>query len=187
MDLKQYITEAIRTESQLEVINTDVNKLMNVMQLFAAAGNMLDALKKNIFYNKEINQQNWTSNLVAIEQIAKAGLTDSPTTATTLEIDPRLFHALIGFATESTELIEAIIKALLNDTDIDHVNVREEFFDLMWYLLIGHDALNQDMEGTLIMGFEKLRKRYPDKFTTNNAINRDPKTEREILESHHST
>lgn len=187
MDLKQYVNDAIRTESTIPVINTDSIDLLRIMEVYVAAGNMLDAIKKNIFYNKEINPEQWDSNLNTVASInvfesKHFNLKDS----NRLNLDPRLFHAIIGIATESTELVEAIITAIQTGNDIDHVNVREEMFDLMWYILIGHDALNQDMEKTLEMGFEKLRRRYPEKFTQECANNRNIEEERQILESYHS-
>jgi hypothetical protein len=39
-----------------------------------------------------------------------------------------------------------------------------------------------DIEKTAIINIEKLKARYPEKFTSENAINRDLKTERYILE-----
>jgi NTP pyrophosphatase (non-canonical NTP hydrolase) len=184
-DLAQYIKDAIRTESHLEVVHTDYDKLLQVMQMFIAAGNMLDAIKKNVFYGKPIDNNGWNSQLgTVINTHTALASTTNTSNVVDLPIDPRLFHALIGIATESTELIEAIVKAVENGTDIDQVNVREEMFDVMWYILIGHDALGKSLNETLDMGFEKLRHRYPDKFTVDSAIHRDVDKERSILESY---
>lgn len=184
MDLKQYITDAIRTESTIPVIITDSIDLLYIMEVFVAAGNMLDAIKKNIFYDKDINAEQWDSNLNTITSMdvfesKHFNLKDS----SKLNLDPRLFHAIIGIATESTELVEAVIKAINTGNDIDHVNVREELGDLNWYQAIAIDASNANWEDILNKNIAKLKHRYPEKFTSDKAINRDLSTERAILES----
>jgi NTP pyrophosphatase (non-canonical NTP hydrolase) len=187
MDLNQYVKDAIRTESQVETINADYDCLVAIMKTFVAAGNMLDDFKKNIFYGKPIDQYKWDAfHEMVIDESANINKSvDSIiSNKAPVNVDPRLLHALIGIATESTELIEAILTSFAYNEPIDNVNVREEMFDLLWYILIGHDAMDYDVESTLNMGFEKLRKRYPEKFTVENAINRDLAAEREILESH---
>jgi len=182
MDLNQYVLDAIRTESQIEVVSTEYNNLLGVMQIFVAAGSMLDALKKNIFYGKEINQVDWDANLGTIGELSLLEVNSTGEDHTPLVIDPRLFHAIIGIATESTELIEAVIKALENDTDIDHVNVHEELGDLNWYQAIAIDSTGANWDDILTTNIAKLKKRYPDKFTAEAAINRDLSAERKILE-----
>lgn len=186
MKLKQYVQDAIRTESTIDVVNTEYNNLLGVMQIFVAAGNMLDAIKKNVFYGKEIKQTDWDANILTV--LTETNLLEMFTLGenhTTLNIDPRLFHALIGIATESSELIEAIIKAIEYNTDIDHVNVREELGDLNWYQAIAIDSTNADWNSILDTNIAKLKKRYPDKFTAHAAINRNIEAERELLETHH--
>ncbi len=187
--LKQYVHDAIRTESQIDAVITDRDKLLEVMTIFVMAGNMLDALKKNIFYGKEINETDWDSNLENIKDVIGGRLLEADTKSIIdpepLSLDPRLFHALIGIATESTELIEAIQKALHNDVDIDHVNVQEELGDLNWYQAIAIDASDADWDAILDTNIAKLKHRYPEKFTADRAINRDLDTERQILERNH--
>ncbi len=188
MDVNQCIQDAIRTESKIPNIQTNGAALLSIMNIFVATGNLLDDLKKNIFYNKPINREKWNLQLEELkDNIGYVPDSDNYQKVTDqLQVDPRLFHAIVGIATESTELVEAVIKVLESGEEIDNVNVREEFFDAMWYILIGHDVINKDISETLTMGFDKLKKRYPDKFASESAINRDLVTERQILESYES-
>lgn len=184
--LEQYVQDAIRTESRIEVVSTEYDNLLGVMQIFVAAGNMLDAIKKNVFYGKEIKKTDWDDNISIInDEVTVLDLFSTSENHTSLKIDPRLFHALIGIATESSELIEAVIKALEYNTDIDHVNVREELGDLNWYQAIAIDSTDTDWNSILDTNIAKLKKRYPDKFSSHAAINRDTDAERELLETHH--
>lgn len=180
--LQQYVQDAIRTESRIESIQTDTVELLHIMRAYVAVGNMLDDMKKNIFYGKAVNPQKWRQNkLDAIQHLADCSqLSTIPTDK--LDVDSRLFHAIIGMATESTELVEAIIKAVDTNADIDHVNVQEELGDLNWYQAIAVDASNADWDKILETNISKLKHRYPEKFTSDKAINRDLDTERQILE-----
>ena len=182
MDLQQYVKNATRTESKLEVINTNYSNLMDAMTIFVKAGNLLDMIKKNIFYGKSINPDDWEENFMSIFNITIQDTT-LKSGHETLEINPRLFHALIGIATESTELIEAIVNSITTHQDIDHINVLEEIGDIGWYTAIAIDATGGNWEDVLDTNIKKLKARYPDKFTSDNAINRNTHNERKILET----
>jgi len=182
-DLKQYVQDAIRTESQIDTIQVNIPNLISILKVYVAIGNLLDDLKKNIYYGKNINSMKWLNQLSEIITISPT-INKLPDVADqqTLNVDPRLFHAIVGLATESTELVEAILKAIENETDIDHVNVQEELGDLNWYQAIAVDASDADWDKILETNINKLKHRYPEKFTSKDAINRDLDTERQILE-----
>lgn len=186
-DLKQYVQDAIRTESRIESIRTNRYALTGLLKLHIATGNLLDMVKKNVFYNKPIDSDAWDKHLNVVKSLPtnqdiSSVSQEQQYVQSDINIDPRLFHAIIGIATESTELLEAILKALDNGTDIDHVNVQEELGDLNWYQAIAVDASDADWDKILETNITKLKHRYPDKFTSENAINRDLDTERKILE-----
>jgi NTP pyrophosphatase (non-canonical NTP hydrolase) len=94
----------------------------------------------------------------------------------------RLFHGTIGVATESGELLDALKKHVFYGKELDVVNVAEEIGDLMWYINLLLDELDIPMETVMERNIEKLTARYGDKFSAFRALNRDLKTEREILE-----
>lgn len=180
MNLSEYIKDATRTESRIEkVVLEDSKVLIRALKIFIASGNILDMYKKNVFYTKPIDWHQVVTNLEEIEQ-----LTDFLTSGESqeIDIDPRVFHALIGIATEATELMEAML-ASINGAELDRVNLLEESFDCDWYQFILHDALDADMKQTWDTGIEKLRKRFPEKFTSEDAIKRDLDEERNILEA----
>jgi NTP pyrophosphatase (non-canonical NTP hydrolase) len=190
MDLQQYIADATRTESKIDVVNTDVYTMIQIMRAFVAAGSLLDMYKKHIFYGKPINEADWHKHEEAIRDQTKWRL--FPPTfyladdKVDLNVDPRIFHSIVGMATESTELVEALLKSIVTKADIDTVNLTEECGDSLWYMSLLMDATNTDWDGVFNTNIAKLKKRYPDKFTSDNAINRDIAAERELLESHQS-
>jgi len=198
MKLEDYTIAALRTESTIEQINTNEERLKALLEILIGAGNMLDDLKKNIFYGREIdndkfmeahslvctgfeNLEVWhrnpntlMSNMVPIDQNSQIDHN--------LSIDTRIFHGIVGMATESTELLEALYKQITTG-ELDEVNTAEECGDSNWYQAILLDSLGQDWEKMLLVNIEKLKKRYADTvFTAENANNRDLDAERKILE-----
>jgi NTP pyrophosphatase (non-canonical NTP hydrolase) len=92
-------------------------------------------------------------------------------------------HMILGMLTEVGELADVFKKNMAYGKEIDWVNVKEELFDLMWYVA-GFCKFNEiDFEEGLQTNINKLRQRYPDKFTKELANNRDIAAERKILES----
>lgn len=66
--------------------------------------------------------------------------------------------------------------------ELDIINLVEETGDILWYLSILLDCVNSSFEEAMRKNIDKLRVRYPNKFTNSEAINRDLAKEREQLE-----
>jgi len=94
----------------------------------------------------------------------------------------RLLHGSIGIATEVGELQDALKKHLIYGKPLDNVNVMEECGDLLWYIALTLDAAGYTMEHAMERNISKLRKRFPEKFTEVEALNRNLDTERGALE-----
>lgn len=91
-------------------------------------------------------------------------------------------HMIFGIMTELGELSDAFKKNMAYGKPLDITNVQEEIGDIMWYIANFcnlHDFVLSDILDTNIA---KLEVRYPEKFTEERAINRNLRSEREILE-----
>ena len=95
----------------------------------------------------------------------------------------RLLHGAIGLDTEVGELMDALKKHIYYGKPLDLVNVKEELGDLMWYIALICNTVDVDMQTVMDRNIEKLAARYPDKFTEEDALNRNLDKERDILES----
>ena len=95
----------------------------------------------------------------------------------------RILHAAIGCVTESGELLDALKKQMFYGRELDLTNVKEECGDLLWYLAIMFDELGTDFETESNRVINKLKTRFPEKFTEDKAFNRDLTTERKVLEN----
>lgn len=95
----------------------------------------------------------------------------------------RLLHAAMGMATEAGEFVDALKKHIFYGKPLDVVNLKEELGDHLWYVAIACDVLDVTLDDVMTRNIEKLRQRYPGKFTSDAALNRDLPAERKILES----
>lgn len=192
--LDNYVDLAGRTEAPIDsqILERFSNVraiagLIHLLDTFARVTRQLDHLKKYFFYGKPL-----PSDFVDIRTLI------SPEIMLRLQ-DPkflRLLHAVLGITTEGGELVsdshkeslKGILPVIRGQAQIDSVNFLEEGGDIEWYVaqlirtvavILGRPVTLQEV---LQANIDKLRARYPEKFTTEDAINRNEDAERKILE-----
>jgi NTP pyrophosphatase (non-canonical NTP hydrolase) len=94
----------------------------------------------------------------------------------------RLIHAQLGLASEAGEIADALKKHIIYGKALDELNVFEEVGDHSWYSALACGAIRRGFEDALARNIDKLKTRYPDKFTQDAALNRDLSAERAALE-----
>lgn len=95
----------------------------------------------------------------------------------------RLLHVAMGLATEAGEFVDALKRHIFYGTPVDKINLIEELGDTSWYQRIGCSELDVAFMTMLSKNVDKLRKRFPEKFTEDKAVKRDWAAERRALES----
>lgn len=96
-------------------------------------------------------------------------------------------HSIIGILGEGGELANLLQKWVyygkVFPNDELRVKLAEEYGDVLWYVAEGLNALGVSMEDVMKANIEKLKVRYPDKYTDYNAAeeNRDLSKEYETL------
>jgi len=93
-----------------------------------------------------------------------------------------LIHASMGLVTEAGEFQDMLKKHLYYGRELDEVNLKEEIGDVLWYCAIALNALGTDFETVMQTNIDKLKARFPEKFTEEDANTRNLDKEREILE-----
>ena len=185
-DLTKYTQDAIRTESHVDTIMVNELLLISVLQQMTALGGILDQIKKNAFYGKKFDMMDMSVRMGIAEEAFKTLATvtgeEMNDQKHDMGINPRIFHAVIGMATESVELLEAL---RFHENPMDTINMLEEIGDSSWYQAILIDEAGGVWDDILDRNIEKLRKRFPEKFTSEAAIGRDTDAEREILDRLH--
>lgn len=169
----------IEDYSEVQVrIKENKDDLYRAFGLFLIATGSLDFLKKKIMYNP--NPQELLKLDAKITK--ELSVFDDPQVIDMIAEDEtlsKLFHYYIGVATEANECVLALVKAAKGNMDI--INITEEHGDLLYYVSRANDELGLNLEDQLDKTINKLKIRYPDKFTTENAINRNEDEERKEL------
>jgi hypothetical protein len=176
-----YIEEAHKTASnQFHGDMVPYAHFCEVMARVIAAINELDAIKKTIFYGKQlpdfhIKQAECKHSL----KFVHFHLVDDDTTPAQAK---NIIHGIIGKATESGELLEALAACMMDGVSFDKTNCLEEVGDGMWYDALIAKACGFNFGEAQTVNIEKLRARFPHQFAEADAVNRNLAVERAILE-----
>lgn len=179
MNLTQYQRETLNTKSD-KFYGGKVSRRVFIERVTAVieATKKLNELKKALFYGREFYGIEPGELEITCNSLQLWNLHSTP------QVGVDLLHAIIGKSTEAAELLEAILTPICGvDKPVDHVNILEEIGDGFWYDGIALEALGASFEMVAGMNNAKLRKRFPNKFTEADAINRDLKGERKTLEN----
>ncbi|MDA9619395.1 hypothetical protein N9T04_00785 [Alphaproteobacteria bacterium] len=163
--MKKYLADSERTASNNYFTDkvTDV-EVKETFEKFSTIGETLDNQKRRLFYGKGNR------------------LVDSDVDGFSIEgLNGNIVHAIFGLCTEAGEISEALLKAGELGS-FDEVNLKEEAGDLLWYLAMLFRELDTDFTEVATTNINKLKARFPEKFTEEKAYVRDLITERKILE-----
>jgi len=92
------------------------------------------------------------------------------------------FHMITGMQTEAAEISDVYKKHIAYGKPLDFVNIKEEIGDIMWYIANMCNMHGWRLSEIMATNIEKLKARYPDKFSNEQVLNRDLVKERGILE-----
>ena len=187
--MEQNFTQlALRTESRPESLqNLSKQEVLELLGVMIAAGAAIDTAKRAIFYGKPLDKEKICSELSmlsakTIDLLCLIEDGDATLTGERHAPNLRLLHATLGIFGEAGELAEALEKQMKTG-ELDMVNVSEELGDADWYKQIGHDETGVSEADVRAKIIAKLQKRYPEKFTSEAAHNRDLAAERAALEN----
>lgn len=96
----------------------------------------------------------------------------------TREIDGptmELLHSALLIADEAGELISPIKKYVIYNKPLDIENVKEELGDLMYGIVVMADTLGIDIKEILFNNIDKLKQRYPEGYSDEDAVLRRDK------------
>ena len=142
--------------------------------------NELDGIKKTLFYGRNVGFH--VRNDAPTVSSLPAWLSGGTGSAISKQQAIEIVHGVIGIATEAGELLDMLMDAVNENGAIDVVNIREEIGDVFWYAALLLNAVGSDFEEAQRRNIEKLRHRFPNKFTEEAANVRDLEGERKILE-----
>jgi len=88
------------------------------------------------------------------------------------DIKPETIHGIAGINAEAGELAGALKKAMTSGKQIDVENIEEELGDIQWYWMVICRSEGLDPEIIMQKNIDKLKTRYPEKFTVEHSIKR---------------
>lgn len=179
-----YLSESARTAAgTFYGVNARRRLVLQKLATFVEAGEALDRYKKLFFYGEDHAKKRYADPINSegngghiIESIMSSAEGVSQDDA------EYLLHAVLGIATEAGEMVEALLNGIAAGRPLDPVNLSEEAGDLLWYLAMLLRVLHVDFDSVMRQNIKKLKDRFPDKFTTEAANNRNLESERRVLE-----
>lgn len=84
-----------------------------------------------------------------------------------------LINGVMGLCGESGECIDIVKRHLAQGHELNREELIKELGDVAWYLAETAFALDVELEKVLMRNIEKLKKRYPEGFSTEKSINRE--------------
>lgn len=178
-DMEQYLELSEKTEKKFpDGLTLPASQMALIKALFiktAQTETLFDDVKKIIIYGKTDLVENYLP-IEDVDALDDAKMTHLPQQA--IEI---LHHAL-GIRTEIDEIFSAIAGYILEGKPLDIVNMREELGDIFWYIAGLIRLLGGNPYEIMGINIDKLKERFGDKFSEEDALNRDLDSERSILE-----
>ena len=83
--------------------------------------------------------------------------------------------AALGLSGESGEIADHVKKILYHGHPLDNATrdkIAKEIGDILWYCAVGAKGIGVSLSEIAQMNVEKLRKRYPEGFSTEKSLNR---------------
>lgn len=90
-------------------------------------------------------------------------------------------HGAIGVSTEAGELLDIIKRRMIYSKPFCREHIIEEVGDILHYLTYIAEAMHFSFEDAMEANMRKIKVRYPNKFNTHDALNRNIVEEKEAL------
>ena len=81
-----------------------------------------------------------------------------------------LINSVMGLCGESGEAIDIVKKWLAQGHELDKAHLAKELGDIAWYLAEAATALDLSLEDILQANLDKLKKRYPEGFSSQQSM-----------------
>ncbi len=173
-----YVDAAMRTASdKFHGNSVSLKALENVLSDAIAALEELDKLRRAIYYNTELPYWFRAKRNTDAGESCEAMLDMLPDAHSAA----LLLHGLLGRACEGGEMLLVVYNYIVSRTQIDRKNIKEELGDSQWFDAAICKALDLTFEDVQATNIEKLKRRYAQKFSEQEANNRNLENERDAL------
>ncbi len=84
----------------------------------------------------------------------------------------RLTNAALGLSGEAGEFADTVKKHLFHGHPLEHDELIKELGDVLWYVALACDTLELPMSAVMEANIAKLRRRYPEGFSSERSRQR---------------
>jgi NTP pyrophosphatase (non-canonical NTP hydrolase) len=105
------------------------------------------------------------------QRLAKRTLIDKPEFPLSDEAIMVVWSA-VGLAGEAGEILDYIKKGIFHRHGVDKEKLKDELGDQLWYLTMLAEQYGLTLENIMVFNIEKLKRRYPNGFSSEDSINR---------------
>lgn len=184
MQAEQYQELALRTESpvtsqMIDRIFKVKSRLEYIRQAIVELGKCGDDLKRFVYYGD--TSKEYTAPGFQFTFDMRPSIPGDPGIEHQLV---RVIHAWLGLLTEVSEMAEVL--PFIGHSELEKgslENLFEENGDIQWYSALMSSAIGRKHSEVQERNIAKLAKRYPDKFDSVKALDRDIEKEQEALNS----
>lgn len=93
-------------------------------------------------------------------------------TAQEMPMQHAICQGVFGLCGEAGEVADLLKKSLFHGHELDKQSLIKELGDVMWYIAYLCETFCIDMDKVAQQNIDKLKKRYPEGFSTHKSINR---------------
>ena len=90
----------------------------------------------------------------------------------TITQDEHILNGALGLTGESGEVADIVKKHLMQGHPLDITHIAKELGDICWYIAETATAIGYDLETIMQMNIDKLKKRYPEGFSSERSQHR---------------
>lgn len=176
MNSEQYLDQSARTVAEIELNFSTFPTAQSVLHQMVEgvnAGMAADCIKRSLFYRDPNIASRVATNTEMLRGLYEQILANPNVVIPKEKVD--LLHAALGLMSESGEIIEEVVASIIQDRPVDFENLEEEGGDLCWYLALMLRAIGSSFAKIFKKNIDKLFKRYPEKFSSEDALARADK------------
>lgn len=90
-----------------------------------------------------------------------------------LNLHDKIVDCALGLAGEAGEVADDVKKWFAQGHELNFKHMAEELGDVAWYIAVMAHVCGYDLESVLKMNIEKLKKRYPNGFSSDMSVKRN--------------
>lgn len=178
MENDKYLEQSARTAADTELNFTvfpTAQSVLHQMVEGVTAGMASDCIKRSLFYRDPKIAARIETNTAVLKSLYEEIISNPNVEIPKEKVD--LLHAALGMMSEAGEVVEEVVASIIQARPVDVQNLKEEAGDSCWYIALLLRAIQSGFDEVMQENIDKLAKRYPEKFTTEDAIARADKEE----------